>query len=82
MKYAFHLQVKAVLWGELPPFSSAYVQAVMAVVNLQSKQASMQAASLKYTLLGSRVPLPAATRNALPGIGASNFERTRACHSD
>jgi hypothetical protein len=28
------------------------------------------------------VPLPAATRNALPGIGASNFERTRACHSD
>jgi hypothetical protein len=78
MKYAFHLQVKAVLRGELPPFSSAYVQAVMAVVNLQS----MQAASLKYTLLGNRVPLPAATRNALPGIGASIFERTRACHSD
>ena len=78
MKYAFHLQVKAVLRGELPPYSNAYVQAVMAVVNLLSTQA----ANLKYTLFRNRVPLPAATRNALPGTGASIFERTRACHSD
>ncbi|KAG0587498.1 hypothetical protein KC19_2G168800 [Ceratodon purpureus] len=73
-----HYQVKAVLRGELPPYSNAYVQAVMAVVNLLSTQA----ANLKYTLFRNRVPLPAATRNALPGIGASIFERTRACHSD
>ena len=58
MKYASYLQVKAVLRGELPPFSSAYVEAVMAVVNLQGAQA----AKLKYTLLGKRVPLLAATR--------------------
>lgn len=49
MKYAFHLQVKAVLRGELPPFSSAYVEAVMAVVNLQSKQArKLQSSSTRY----------------------------------
>jgi hypothetical protein len=49
MKYAFHLQVKAILRGELPPLSSAYVQAVMAVVNLQSKQAcKLQVSSTRY----------------------------------
>lgn len=49
MKYDFHLQVKAVLRGELPPFSSAYVEAVMAVVNLQSKQArKLQSSSTRY----------------------------------
>lgn len=41
--------MKAVLRGELPPFSSAYVEAVMAVVNLQSKQArKLQISSTRY----------------------------------
>lgn len=45
----FKRQVKAVLRGDLPPFSSAYVEAVMAVVNLQSKQArKLQISSSRY----------------------------------
>ncbi|KAG0569483.1 hypothetical protein KC19_6G093600 [Ceratodon purpureus] len=44
-----HYQVKAVLRGEPPPFSSAYVEAVMAVVNLQSRQArKLQTSSSRY----------------------------------
>lgn len=42
-------QVKAVLRGEPPPFSSAYVEAAMAVVNLQSKQArKLQISNSRY----------------------------------
>lgn len=42
-------QVKAVLRGEPPPFSSAYVEAAMAVVNLLSKQArKLQVSSSRY----------------------------------
>src|ERR1700738_3555251 len=49
MKYAFHLQVKAVLRGGLPPFSSACVEAVMAVVNLQGKKTrKLQSLSTRY----------------------------------
>jgi len=45
----FDQQVKAVLRGQLPPFSSAYVEAAMAVVNLQSKQArKLQASNSRY----------------------------------
>ncbi|XP_024394538.1 ribonuclease II, chloroplastic/mitochondrial [Physcomitrium patens] len=44
-----HYQVKAILRGEPPPFSSAYVEAVMAVVNLQSRQArKLQVSSTRY----------------------------------
>lgn len=45
----YNQQVKAVLRGEPPPFSSAYVEAVTAVVNLQSKQArKLQVSSSRY----------------------------------
>lgn len=49
LQMLFGQQVKAVLRGEPPPFSSAYVEAAMAVVNLQSKQArKLQISNSRY----------------------------------